>query len=48
LIKEKNSHIKFPQMNCFIKSILLYTEDIKNDLKQKYLKGVKQNENKKN
>lgn len=36
---EKNKHIKCPQLNDSIKSILLYTEDIRDDLKQKYFEN---------
>jgi len=41
LIKEENKHIKFPQLNDSVKSILLYTDDIIDDLKQKFINTKK-------
>jgi len=39
-VNPENKHIKLPRINDSVKAILLYTEDVKDDLKQKYLKGV--------
>ena len=37
LMKDEYKRIKFPQINDSIKTILLYTEDIKDDLRQKFI-----------
>jgi hypothetical protein len=41
LIKYENRHIKFPHINDSIKTILLYAEDIKDDLRQKFINNKK-------